>query len=125
MRRITISMLLLAATTTKAQKVWTLDECIDYAMQHSAAVMKSRVAADNARQDRGAAVGGFMPSLSASVGTQFSWGRNVDPETNTYSNNGGTMAVTMDGYNGKHVLPVVGYNTPSTRNFLFGINVTF
>ena len=47
------------------------------------------------------------------------------PETNTYSNNGGTMAVTMDGYNGKHVLPVVGYNTPSTRNFLFGINVTF
>ena len=85
MRRITISMLLLAATTTKAQKVWTLDECIDYAMQHSAAVMKSRVAADNARQDRGAAVGGFMPSLSASVGTQFSWGRNVDPETNTYN----------------------------------------
>ena len=49
----------------------------------------------------------------------------LDPETNTYSNNGGTMAVTMDGYNGKHVLPVVGYNTPSTRNFLFGINVTF
>lgn len=77
MRRNTISMLLLAATTTKAQKVWTLDECIDYAMQHSAAVMKSRVAADNARQDCGAAVGGFMPSLSASVGTQFSWGRNV------------------------------------------------
>ena len=49
----------------------------------------------------------------------------LDPETNTYSNNGGTMAVTMDGYNGKHLLPVVGYNTPSTRNFLFGINVTF
>ena len=49
----------------------------------------------------------------------------LDPETNTYSNNGGTMAVTMDGYNGKHLLPVVGYNTPSTRNFLFGINLTF
>ena len=49
----------------------------------------------------------------------------LDPETNTYSNNGGTMAVTMDGYNGKHVLPVVGYNPPSTRNFLVGINVTF
>lgn len=94
MRRITISMLLLAATTTKAQKVWTLDECIDYAMQHSAAVMKSRVAADNARQDCGAAVGGFMPSLSASVGTQFSWGRNVDPETNTYN----TITTFSNGY---------------------------
>ena len=49
----------------------------------------------------------------------------LDPETNTYSNNGGTMAVTMEGYTGKHILPVVGYNTPQTRNFLFGINVTF
>ncbi len=87
-------MLLLAATTIRAQKVWTLDDCIDYAMQHSAAVMKSRVAADNARQDRGAAVGGFMPSLSASVGAQFSWGRNVDPETNTYN----TITTFSNGY---------------------------
>lgn len=49
----------------------------------------------------------------------------LDPETNTLSNNGGTMAVTMEGYTGAHTLPVVGYNTPATRNFLFGINLTF
>lgn len=45
----------------------------------------------------------------------------LDPETNTYSNNGGNMAVTMGG----HRVPVVGYNTPATRNFLFGLNITF
>ena len=45
----------------------------------------------------------------------------LDPETNTMSNNGGTMAVAMR----THAVPVVGYNTPSTRNFLFGINLTF
>ena len=49
----------------------------------------------------------------------------LDPETNTLSNNSGTMAVTMDGYKGAHKIPVIGYNTPSTRNFLFGINLTF
>ena len=49
----------------------------------------------------------------------------LDPETNTLSNNGGSMAVTMDGYTGSHKIPVIGYNTPSTRNFLFGINLTF
>ena len=49
----------------------------------------------------------------------------LDPETNTLSNNGSTMAVTMDGYTGAHKLPVVGYNTPATRNFIFGVNVTF
>lgn len=94
MRITTIGMLLLVATTSKAQKVWTLDDCIDYALQHSAAVQKSRVAADNARQDRGAAAGGFIPTISASVSGQFSWGRNVDPETNTYN----TITTFYNGY---------------------------
>ena len=49
----------------------------------------------------------------------------LDPETNTLADNGNTMAVKMEGYTGKHSLPVIGYNTPATRNFLFGINVTF
>ena len=94
MRITTIGMLLLVATTSKAQKVWTLDDCIDYALQHSAAVQKSRVAADNARQDRGAAAGSFIPTVSASVSGQFSWGRNVDPETNTYN----TITTFYNGY---------------------------
>lgn len=49
----------------------------------------------------------------------------LDPETNTLSNNNDTMAVTMEGYKGAHKLPVVGYNTPSTRSFIFGVNLTF
>ena len=65
--------------------VWTLDRCIEYAMTHATDIRKKRVEADNARQERGAAVGGFMPTVSADVGAQFSWGRNVDPETNTYN----------------------------------------
>lgn len=49
----------------------------------------------------------------------------LDPETNTYAHNGGTTAVTFEGYTGAHRLPIIGYNTPSTRNFLFGLNLTF
>ena len=45
----------------------------------------------------------------------------LDPETNTYSNDGGNMAVTYGG----HKMPIVGYNTPATRSFIFGLNVTF
>ena len=65
--------------------VWTLDRCIEYAMTHATDIRKKVVEADNARHDRGAAMGGFMPTVSANVGAQFSWGRNVDPETNTYN----------------------------------------
>ena len=47
----------------------------------------------------------------------------LDPETNSWANE--NTAVGFSEYSGKHKMPIVGYNTPSTRNFLFGLNVTF
>ena len=47
----------------------------------------------------------------------------LDPETNSFATQ--NTAVAIDGYTGKHKMPIVGYNTPATRNFLFGVNVTF
>ena len=47
----------------------------------------------------------------------------LDPETNSYATQ--NTAVAIDGYTGKHKMPIVGYNTPATRNFLIGVNLTF
>ena len=47
----------------------------------------------------------------------------LDPETNSWANE--NTSVGVEGYTGKHRMPIVGYNTPATRNFLFGVNVTF
>ncbi len=47
----------------------------------------------------------------------------LDPETNSWANQ--NTAVAYSEYSGKHKMPIVGYNTPSTRNFMFGLNVTF
>ena len=47
----------------------------------------------------------------------------LDPETNSWANE--NTAVGYSEYSGKHKMPIVGYNTPSTRNFIFGLNVTF
>jgi TonB-linked SusC/RagA family outer membrane protein len=47
----------------------------------------------------------------------------LDPETNSWANQ--NTAVAYSEYSGKHKMPIVGYNTPATRNFLFGLNVTF
>lgn len=49
----------------------------------------------------------------------------LDPETNTTSKSTGTMATSMEGYTGSHTIPVIGYNTPSTRTFIFGVNFSF
>lgn len=63
---------------------WTLDDCVSYAVAHAASVQKKTVEASDARADVQAALGGFLPSVGANVSGQYSWGRNVDPETNTY-----------------------------------------
>ncbi|WP_223713071.1 SusC/RagA family TonB-linked outer membrane protein [Niabella beijingensis] len=47
----------------------------------------------------------------------------MDPETNSYANDGANMAVAY-GY-GQRRLLTVGYNTPTSRNYLLGINITF
>jgi len=47
----------------------------------------------------------------------------LDPETNSYANDGANMAVSYAS-NLRRVL-TVGYNTPSTHNYVVGINVTF
>ena len=47
----------------------------------------------------------------------------LDPETNSWANE--NTAVAYGEYSGKHKMPIVGYNTPSTRNFLIGVNVAF
>ena len=47
----------------------------------------------------------------------------LDPETNSWANQ--NTAVAYSEYSGKHKMPIVGYNTPATRNFILGLNVTF
>ena len=47
----------------------------------------------------------------------------MDPETNSYANDGTTTASPLS-YNLRRLL-TIGTNTPSTRNYLIGINLTF
>ena len=47
----------------------------------------------------------------------------LDPETNSWATQ--NTAVVVSGYTGKHKMPIVSYNTPATRNFMVGVNVTF
>ena len=79
---IIVSLLLVAGS---AQAQWTMDDCISYAVSHALSVQKATAEVTNAQTDVGIALSDFLPSVSASTSGQYSWGRNVDPETNTYN----------------------------------------
>ena len=63
----------------------TLDACMRYAVEHSPAVRRQDYANRNYRQDYIASVAALLPSVNGPVSASPSFGRSVDPETNTYT----------------------------------------
>ena len=63
----------------------TLDACMRYAVEHSPAVRRQDYANRNYRQDYIASVSALVPSVNGAVSASTSFGRSVDPETNTYT----------------------------------------
>ena len=63
----------------------TLDDCMRYAVEHSPAVRRQDYTNRNYRQDYIESIAALVPSVSGSIGASTSFGRSVDPETNTYT----------------------------------------
>ncbi|MDR0421941.1 MAG: TolC family protein [Proteiniphilum sp.] len=75
-----------AGVTLKAQEgLWSLDDCIRYAVENSPKVNRQKAQNTILRQDYMNAVGRLLPSLNAGTGASFNFGRGVDSETNTYT----------------------------------------
>jgi outer membrane protein len=67
-------------------KLWTMDDCIRYAVDNSPAVRKQMATNDTYKAEQAAATAAFFPSLNTGVSMQYNFGRAVDPGTNTYIN---------------------------------------
>lgn len=63
-----------------------MQRCISYAVEHSTEVGRQKIEQRQARTDYRTSLLDFLPSVTAQVGGQYNWGRNIDPETNTYNN---------------------------------------
>lgn len=85
-RLFTLSVAAICGLPALAQHQWTMDDCVFYAVEHSTEVRKQQIETDRRKSDYRYAVLDFLPTVQASVSGQYSWGRNIDPETNTYNN---------------------------------------
>lgn len=85
MRKIFTTISITLFFTTAAQNTWSLEQCMSYAADHASSVVQARWDVASATATRNEALAEFFPSVSAQIGGQFSWGRNIDPETNTYN----------------------------------------
>lgn len=71
-------------TLSAQDKEWTLENCIDYAIENNARVKNQKAQNSIYHQDYMEAIGRLLPEISASTSAGFNFGRGVDEETNSY-----------------------------------------
>lgn len=76
MKRFFLTTLLVATVfVAQAQKVWTLDECIDYALEHNLDIRKSQLAREQAEYQYKTSKNAWLPTLNANAGEYFGFGQ--------------------------------------------------
>ena len=74
-RALLITLLVATVFTTQAQKVWTLDECINYAIEHNLDLQKTQLVRQQAEYQYKASKNAWLPTLSANAGEYLGFGQ--------------------------------------------------
>lgn len=80
----TILISLLLAIPTQAQM--TLNDCLVYAREHAHSNRINRLEVEGTSADKRIGVADMLPYIGLGANGSLSFGRNIDPETNTYDN---------------------------------------
>ncbi|RBP34353.1 outer membrane protein [Oceanihabitans sediminis] len=106
MKKIIFILFALVSITSQAQdKLWTLQECVEYALENNISVKQSELDLQNAELNKKDAFGNFLPSLNARVSHSWNIGLNQDPVTfdavnSTTRNLSGGISSGVNIYNG-------------------------
>ncbi len=80
-----IAIIVSAITASAETRQWTLRQCIDYALEHNITVKQQQNATESQRIQLDDNRGNHLPTVDASMGQNFSFGRGLTAQ-NTYEN---------------------------------------
>lgn len=81
-----ISLIAMGEEPLDGKRHWTLEECIKFAVENSYRTHRQQANNSIYKQDYKEAVGDFLPNIGLSSRASFSFGRGLNPSTNTYYN---------------------------------------
>lgn len=81
-----IITLCLAITVQAQQKEWTLQECVDYALEHNITVKQGELDRELAAIEKSIAVGQMLPTINAGMSGTSNRGLSLNPTTNQLQN---------------------------------------
>ncbi len=80
------TLLLLVSINGFSQEIWTLEECVDYAIEHNLQVKNISYNNDSSRESYRQSIRDLLPSINGSTDYTIRYGRSADPNTNDYVN---------------------------------------
>lgn len=99
-----LGVMLLALSAAKAQKLWTLQQCIDYAMENNITLQKTKLQKESATEDLKGAKGALLPTLSASTNQSVGYQPWKDTGMSYVTNGTVNTKVDKTSYNGSYSL---------------------
>ncbi len=84
-RLLFVFILILISVSAFAQGQWTLQQCIDRALQYNIQIKLSDLNVQNSDISVQQNMGAIFPSLNGSASQNYFYGRSIDPYTNTYT----------------------------------------
>src|SRR5687768_5079021 len=80
------SICFLSYASSTAQKAWTLQECIEYALKNNIQIKQSELSTELSSVNFDQSKAAFFPSINANSNYTYNFGRSVNPYTNVYTN---------------------------------------
>lgn len=96
--------LMLTVSVSAQTKLWTLQECIDYAMQHNITLQRAKLQQLSAKEDVSQSKAALLPSLNASTSHNFGYRPWQDSGITTVTNGTVNTKVDKASYNGSYGL---------------------
>jgi outer membrane protein len=105
MKKLLILMAVLSLTiTAAAQKKWTMQECVDYALQNNISLKKTVITRRSATEDVRQAEAALLPSLSASTNQSVGYRPWTNSGVSTVTNGTVSTSIHKTYYNGSYGL---------------------
>lgn len=99
MRNVIYILFFICPALLSAQRLWTLDECIAYALEHNIEIKQQVLSVETKRVAYSESKWAYAPSVSASISHNLSTGRVLDPTTYEFVENqtvqGNNTSVSM------------------------------
>lgn len=99
-------------------KKWTLQECIDYGVEQSLEMRRQMLVNKTDNTNLRSAVLDVLPGVSGSTSIGYNFGRNIDPNTNTYTDtrsmaNNYSVGASLNIFSGFSAINTIRYNNVS------------